>query len=61
MALSAAAQPDVLDVKVCRHYKYHADRTAGREILLTCRDRGDVLGANHRPIALVHHDLYSMP
>ena len=30
-------QPDLLDVRVCNHYKYRIDKNAGREIILTYR------------------------
>ncbi len=30
-------QPDLLDVRICNHYKYRPDKEAGREIVLTYR------------------------
>lgn len=46
---SAAAfgsiQPDLLDVRVCNHYKYRPDKEVGREIVLTYRGSKNVAGA----------------
>lgn len=38
-------QPDLLDVKVCNHYKYRQDKEAGREIFLTYRGSKKINGA----------------
>ncbi len=38
-------QPDLLDVRVCNHYKYRSDKEAGREIVLTYRGNKNITGA----------------
>lgn len=45
IAAYGAIQPDLLDVRVCNHYKYRPDKQAGREIQLTYRGNKDLSGA----------------
>ena len=45
IAAYGAIQPDLLEVRVCNHYKYRPDKQAGREIQLTYRGNKDLSGA----------------
>lgn len=44
-AALGTVQPDLLDVRVCNHYKYRSDKEAGREIVLTYRGNKNMTGA----------------
>ncbi|MCD8268820.1 MAG: hypothetical protein LUD46_10460 [Parabacteroides sp.] len=44
-AALGVVQPDLLDVRVCNHYKYRPDKEAGREIILTYRGNKNIAGA----------------
>ena len=44
-AVLGTVQPDLLDVRVCNHYKYRSDKEAGREIVLTYRGNKNIAGA----------------
>ena len=45
VTLWGSPQPDLLDIRICNHYKYRSDNKPGREIMLSYRGNRDITGA----------------